>query len=171
MKACSGDDLVCHWIGDIAPRNLQDKDRMSICYFYVAHFHWIAGPADGKTVVCDTLQHLNFVATVSIEKLTPIIGEDFPQSHSFQQVNRRTIERSETMDLVANTAIKELIMDHGWDGPGGCFYLSLGGEEAHDKQPATSKTEKQIRSCAVFVLASSLHPMQLHPFKTQGLCQ
>jgi len=70
----------------------------------------------GKRVVCDTFQLLNFMATVSIEKLTPIIGENFPHSHSFQQVNRRTIERSDAMDLVANTAIKELIMDHGWDG-------------------------------------------------------
>src|SRR5215510_13009837 len=146
MKACSGDDLVCHWIGDIAPRNLQDKDRMSICYFYVAHFHWIAGPADGKTVVCDTLQLLNFVATVSIEKLTPIIGEDFPQSHSFQQVNRRTIERSETMDLVANTAIKELIMDHGsWLGWSWWVFLPLVGWRRSTRQATGDfKTEKQI---------------------------
>jgi len=112
----SGDDLVCHGIGDITPRNPQDKDRMSICYFNVPYFHWIAGPADGETVFWDTFQLLNFMATVSIDKLTPIIGENFPHSHSFQQVNRRTIERSEAMDLVANTAIEELIMDHGWDG-------------------------------------------------------
>src|SRR5262249_54963832 len=111
-----GDNLVSHGIGDVPPRNLQDKDRMSICYFNVAHFNWIAGPADGETVFWNTFQNINFAATGLIEKFTPIIGENFPHSHSFQQVNRRTIERSEAMDLVANTAIKELIMDHGWDG-------------------------------------------------------
>src|SRR5262245_18925440 len=116
MEACSGDDLVSHRIGDISPRNLQDKNRLSICYFNVPYFHWIAGPADGETVLGHTFQLLDFVATMSIDKLTAIIGENFPHSQSFQQVNKRTIERSEVMDLVAATAIKELIMDHGWDG-------------------------------------------------------
>ena len=58
--------------------------------------------------------------------------------------------------------------------PGRCAYVShmfVGWRRAQEKQRATLKTEKQIRSCAVFVLASSLPPVQSHPFKTQGLCQ
>jgi hypothetical protein len=54
------------------------------------------------------------MAKMPIDKLTPIIGENFPHSHSFQLISRRTIERSEVMDLVANAAIKKLIMNQGF---------------------------------------------------------
>jgi hypothetical protein len=41
-----------------------------------------------------------------IDKLTPIIDENFPHSHPFQIVDRRTVEGSDVMDLVANTALR-----------------------------------------------------------------
>src|SRR4029453_6999334 len=107
-------EIVTHGIGDIASRNPQDKRHSSIRYFNVPYFHWIDGPADGKTVLCHTFQRLDLMAKMPIDKLTPIYGENFPHSHSFQLVSRRTIERSEVMDLVANAAIKKLIMNQGF---------------------------------------------------------
>jgi hypothetical protein len=46
--------------------------------------------------------------------LKPIINENFPHSQPLQIVPRRTVEGSDVMDLVANTAIKELIRKHGF---------------------------------------------------------
>jgi hypothetical protein len=149
----TGYEIVTHGIGDIASRNPQDKRHSSIRYFNVPYFHWIDGPANGKTVLCHTFQRLDLMAKMPIDKLTPVIGENFPHSHSFQLVSRRTIERSEVMDLVANTAIKKLIMNHSFSSglPIGSFTSQAcqwDGEGAQEGQRATSKNEKQIRSCA-----------------------
>jgi hypothetical protein len=45
---------------------------------------------------------------VPIDKLTPIIDENFPHSHPFRIVDRRAVEVSNV------TAIKEWIRNHGF---------------------------------------------------------
>jgi len=86
---------------------------LPIRYINVTNFHWIAAPTVGETVIHDTFQLFDVMTKMPIEKLEPIIGENLPHRLSLQSVNGRTVEGSKVMDLVAMTAIKKSIMNHG----------------------------------------------------------